>query len=185
MKTDRIIKFLCCIFVVTQIIGCSDWIEAEPVILPELLYKELTPEEEAALIAYKNSDHKIFFAWMNYSPATASMQTRLKGIPDSLDIVPFFTGYVNNKQNREDVKFLQERRGTKVLLTMWPEPYFAINSEGEEDLDSMIVYAENLVDSIYTWGLDGFDLAYEPNFGGKEYSQQMMRTLIDVMSKYL
>jgi len=39
----------------------------------------MTPEEEAALIAYKNSDHKIFFAWMNYSPATSSMQTRLRG----------------------------------------------------------------------------------------------------------
>ena len=154
MKNDRIIKFLCCLFMVTQIIGCSDWIEAEPTILPEMKYKELTPEEEAALIAYKNSDHKIFFAWMNYSPATSSMQTRLRGIPDSLDIVSFFTGYVNNKQNREDVKFLQERRGTKVLLTMWPDKYFATTGEGREDLDSMIVYAENLVDSIYTSGLD-------------------------------
>ena len=89
MKNDRIIKFLCCLFMVTQIIGCSDWIEAEPTILPEMKYKELTPEEEAALIAYKNSKHKIFFAWMNYSPATSSMQTRLRGIPDSLDIVSF------------------------------------------------------------------------------------------------
>ena len=92
---------------------------------------------------------------MNYSPATSSMQTRLRGIPDSLDIVSFFTGYVNNKQNQEDVKFLQEHRGTKVLLTMWPDKYFATTGEGREDLDSMIVYAENLVDSIYTWGLDG------------------------------
>lgn len=46
MKNDRIIKFLCCLFMVTQIIGCSDWIEAEPTILPEMKYKELTPEEE-------------------------------------------------------------------------------------------------------------------------------------------
>ena len=45
MKNDRIIKFLCCLFMVTQIIGCSDWIEAEPTILPEMKYKELTPEE--------------------------------------------------------------------------------------------------------------------------------------------
>ncbi|MFR8265502.1 MAG: hypothetical protein ACLU95_18335 [Bacteroides stercoris] len=56
-------------------------IEAEPTILPEMKYKELTPEEEAALIAYKNSKHKIFFAWMNYSPATSSMQTRFKRYP--------------------------------------------------------------------------------------------------------
>ena len=54
MKNDRIIKFLCCLFMVTQIIGCSDWIEAEPTILPEMKYKELTQEAEAALIAYKN-----------------------------------------------------------------------------------------------------------------------------------
>lgn len=185
MKNDWIIKFLCCLFMVTQIIGCSNWIEAEPTILPEMKYKELTPEEEAALIAYKNSKHKIFFAWMNYSPATSSMQTRLRGIPDSLDIVSFFTGYVNNKQNREDVKFLQERRGTKVLLTMWPEDYFTFGAKGENDLDSMIVYAENLVDSIFSWGLDGFDLDYEPNFGGESYTQEMMRTFIGVMSKYM
>ena len=99
MKNNRIIKFLCCIFMVTQIIGCNDWIKDEPITLPEMRYKDLTPEEEEALIAYKNSDHKIFFAWMNYSPATPSMQTRLRGIPDSLDIVSFFTGYVNNEQN--------------------------------------------------------------------------------------
>ena len=83
MKNDRIIKFLCCLFMVTQIIGCSDWIEAEPTILPEMKYKELTPEEEAALIAYKNSDHKIFFAWMNYSPATSSTSTSSPSVSSS------------------------------------------------------------------------------------------------------
>ena len=66
---------------------------------------------------------------------------------------------------------------------MWPDKYFATTGEGREDLDSMIVYAENLVDSIYTWGLDGFD--YEPSFGGDSYTTEMMRTFIDVMSKYL
>ena len=50
MKNDRIIKFLCCLFMVTQIIGCSDWIEAEPTILPEMKYKELTPEEVIDII---------------------------------------------------------------------------------------------------------------------------------------
>lgn len=184
MKNNRIILLMYCLFVVV-LIGCEDWTDPTPTILPEAQFTSLTPEEEAALIAYKNSDHKIFFAWMNYTPATPSMQTRLRGIPDSLDIVSFFTGYVNNEQNRSDVKFLQERRGTKVLLTMWPDRYFSTKGEGMNDLDSMKIYAKNLVDSINAWGLDGFDLDYEPSFGGDRYTEVMMRTFIDVMSKYM
>lgn len=184
MKNNRFMLLGCCLFLVTLFVGCEDWTEPTPITLPETQFSSLTPEEEAALIEYKNSDHKIFFAWMNYSPATPSMQTRLRGIPDSLDIVSFFTGYVNNEQNRSDVKFLQERRGTKVLLTMWPENYFSTSGEGTNDLDSMKIYAKNLVDSIHAWGLDGFDLDYEPSFGGDRYTTEMMRTFIDVMSEY-
>lgn len=185
MKNGRIMKIICCLFIISQIIGCSDWVDPTPVTLAGTEFKDLTPEEEAALIAYKKSDHKIFFAWMNYSPATSSMQTRLRGIPDSLDIVSFFTGYVNNEQNREDVKFLQERRGTKVLLTLFPEDYFSTSGEGTNDLDSMKIYAKNLVDSIYAWNLDGFDLDYEPGFGGVSYTKEMMRLFIDIMSEYM
>src|SRR3712207_2873184 len=185
MNKYHFIAAICCFAGAMALTGCEEWTEPSSVILPETQFSSLTPEEEAALIAYKNSDHKLFFAWMNYSPATSSMQTRLRGIPDSLDIVSFFTGYVNNEQNRSDVKFLQEHRGTKVLLTMWPENYFSTTGEGKDNLDSMKVYAKNLVDSIYTWGLDGFDLDYEPSFGGDAYTTEMMRTFIDVMSKYL
>ena len=184
MKRNCFITALCLLITVT-VVGCSSWTEADPVSLPQTQFHSLTPQQEADLIKYKNSDHKIFFAWMNYSPATSSMQTRLRGIPDSLDIVSFFTGYVNNEQNRSDVKFLQEHRGTKVLLTMWPEHYFSTSGEGTNNLDSMKVYAKNLVDSIFTWGLDGFDLDYEPWFGGDAYTTEMMRTFIDVMSKYM
>lgn len=165
-------------------VSCDSWTEPVPVTLPETLVTPLTPEEEAALIAYKNSDHKLFFAWVNYTPETPSMQSRLTGIPDSLDIVSFFTGYVDNEQNRRDVKFLQEHRGTKVLVTMWPELYFSTKGAGRTDLDSMKVYATALAESILEWELDGFDLDYEPWFGGDAYDKEMMRAFIDVMSQY-
>lgn len=183
MKNNRLILFAACLFLVLST-GCESWTEPSAVTLPETLYSSLTPEEEAALIEYKNSDHKIFFAWVNYSPETPSMQSRLVGIPDSLDIVSFFTGYIDNEQNRRDVKFLQERRGTKVVMTDWPVPYFSKRKAGENDLDSMKVYARELAESIISWGLDGFDLDYEPNYGGDVYTTDMMRTFIDVMSEY-
>lgn len=166
-------------------VSCDSWTEAYPTTLPETVFSSLTPEEEAALIEYKNSDHKLMFAWVNYSPETPSMQSRIIGVPDSIDIVSFFTGYIDNEQNRRDVKSLQERRGTKVLVTMWPEPYFSIGNEGVNDLDSMKIYAKDLDESIHEWGLDGFDLDYEPSFGGDQYTPEMMRTFIDVMSEYL
>lgn len=183
MKTKFLI-IIYCLFIV-MFASCESWTEAEPITLPEMEFSSLTPEEEADLIAYKNSDHKLFFAWMNYSPATPSMQTRLRGVPDSIDIVSFFTGYIDNEVNREDVKFLQERRGTRVVMTMWPETYFSTRGEGSHDLDSMRIYARDLAESIIEWGLDGFDLDYEPNFGGDSYTQEMMRTFIDVMSEYM
>ncbi len=182
-KKNLIISVFSFFFIV--LVGCESWTEVTPKVLPETLFSSLTPEEEADLIAYKNSDHKLFFGWINYSPATPSMQTRLIGIPDSMDIVSFFTGYVDNEQNRRDVKFLQERRGTKVLVTMWPEPYFSRGKPGANDLDSMKIYAKNLAESIFEWELDGFDLDYEPSFGGDSYSMEMMRTFIDVMSEYM
>ena len=180
LKTNLIIMCMA-----LGLVGCSAWTEPEEQQLSATAFHTLTPEQEQALIAYKNSDHKLFFAWFNYSPATPPMQSRLIGIPDSIDIVSFFTGYVNNEQNRNDVKFLQEHRGTKVLVTMWPEHYFSMTGEGRENLDSMKVYAKNLADSIYQWGLDGFDLDYEPYFGGDQYTKEMMRTFIDVLSQYL
>lgn len=183
MKKKLLTTIYCLFFI--MFMSCESWVEVEPEILPETQFSSLTPEEEAALIEYKNSDHKLFFAWINYTPETPSMQTRLTGIPDSLDIVSFFTGYVDNEQNRRDVKFLQERRGTKVLVTMWPEPYFSEGNPGYNDLDSMKIYAKNLAESIFEWGLDGFDLDYEPSFGGDEYTTEMMRTFIDVMSQYM
>lgn len=173
-----------CILFIMAFSCCESWTEPSAEILPETLFTSLTPEEEAALIEYKNSDHKIFFAWINYTPETPSMQSRLTGIPDSIDIVSFFTGYIDNEQNRRDVKFLQERRGTKVLVTMWVEPYFSMGNPGSENLDSMKIYARDLAESIFEWGLDGFDLDYEPSFGGDRYTTEMMRTFIDVMSEY-
>lgn len=166
-------------------ISCDSWVEPAPITLEETIFTSLTLEEEKALIEYKNSDHKLFFAWFNYSPETPSMQSRLIGIPDSIDIVSFFTGYIDNEQNRRDVKFLQEKRGTKVLVTMWPERYFSTRGEGRNDYDSMKVHATNLAESIFEWELDGFDLDYEPWFGGDEYSTEMMRVFIDVMSQYM
>lgn len=159
--------------------SCSKWTDTETVVIDK--FTDLTPEEEAALIAYKKTDHPIMFAWMNYSPANPSMQTRLTGIPDSMDIVSYFTGYVNNEQNRKDVKFLQERRGTKVIMTEWADPYFEKNPN---ELDSLVRWAENMADSINAWGLDGFDLDYEPGYGGASWTKEVMGTFITTMGKY-
>ena len=185
MKKKNLLNISIFCFFSILFVGCESWTEVSPVTLPETEFSSLTPEEEADLIAYKNSDHKLFFAWINNSPATPSMQSRIVGIPDSLDIVSFFTGYVDTEQTRKDVKFLQERRGTKVLVTMWPEPYFSLGKPGFNDLDSMKIYAKNMAESIFEWELDGFDLDYEPSFGGDKYSTEMMRTFVDVMSEYL
>lgn len=70
MKIKSFIGILASLFC---LVACEEWTEPEPKALDDTSFHPLTPEQEKDLIAYKNSDHKIFFAWYNYSPATPSM----------------------------------------------------------------------------------------------------------------
>ena len=57
LKTNLIIMCMA-----LGLVGCSAWTEPEEQQLSATAFHTLTPEQEQALIAYKNSDHKLFFA---------------------------------------------------------------------------------------------------------------------------
>jgi len=146
-------------------VACDDWTEVEttnvqyPVVKSEQYFKDLR--------AYKSvmSERQIAFGWFGgWTAKGPSMVSRLKAIPDSVDIVSIWGRYSNlDEIQKEDLKYVQEVLGTKVTYTIFahevPEPFEA-TTEGVQE------YAKALADTMYKYNYDGIDLDYEPGFGG-------------------
>jgi len=118
------------------------------------------------LRAYKNSKHQIAFGWFGHWTAMGSSPSKyLSSIPDSVDIISIWGDWTNlTPEKKEDLKQLQQIKGTKVMFTIFaheiPEPFDA-TPEGIK------AYAYSYIDSINKYGYDGIDLDYEPGYGGK------------------
>lgn len=117
------------------------------------------------LRAYKKSDHQLAFGWFGGWKAMGSAQSKyLASVPDSVDLISIWGAWGNlTEAQMEDMRFVQEVKGTKVMFTIFaheiPDAY-EVNREGIEK------YASDMCDSVYRYGYDGLDLDYEPGFGG-------------------
>ncbi len=98
--------------------SCSDWTEDESVDIKQ-------PENPAYgkylenLRAYKNTDHKYVYAWFdNTEKAPYSRGQHMYDVPDSVDVVVLMypDGLVDFEV--EEMKALQNDKGTKVIYTV-------------------------------------------------------------------
>ena len=162
---------------------CSNEIEA----LEIQKLKTYDEQYYANIRAYKKTDHTLSFAWYAaYAPLEgvegykdpASWGERLRGLPDSLDIVSLWMGIPSNDPNSSgyapvayaDLKFVREKLGTRfVVPTIVRMNHVITLKDGTEyDLaanrndEGLTVYAQYLVDQVLDAGLDGIDLDYEP-----------------------
>lgn len=176
----------------TALWGCSDWTETEA----EDFY---TPQKKSyyeALRAYKESDHPIAFGWFgNWTGVGASQVNCMRGIPDSVDVISIWGNWRNlTKNQKADLKYMQEVKGTKALLCfivancgdqLTPEEvrenyeangydnaadavkaYWGWDDNNEESIKSAIrKYAGEICDTIAKYNYDGFDIDYEPHYG--------------------
>lgn len=81
-----------CFAAVTCFSACDDWTEVENVTINTPGVEELNPEQYAKylqnLIEYKNSDHKVVYAWFdNSEKAPFSRGQHISDAPDSLDVI--------------------------------------------------------------------------------------------------
>ncbi len=127
---------------------------------------EYSPEYYENLRAYKKSDHQLAFGWFGGWTASGSSRSKyLTSVPDSVDIIAIWGAWSDLSEDQiEDMRFVQEVKGTKVLFTIFaheiPEPFDATD-------DGIKAYASALCDSVNKYGYDGLDLDYEPGFGGQ------------------
>ena len=158
--------------------SCSDWTEVENNVLQNL---EGEPKSEAYyenLRAYKKTDHQLAFGWFGFWSGGTSTSARgsLRSVPDSVDLIAIWGNTWNygeiNQNRRDDLKYVQEKFGTKVVGTTLlgamgqylPEDW---KPTGETQREKWTSYGRALAQMALDAGLDGLDIDYEPGIGGE------------------
>lgn len=177
--------------------SCSDWTEMESIHQDSFLSNTTSSEYYAGLREWKaRKDHQITFGWYgNWTGVGANLEHSLRSLPDSVDFVSIWGAWRNlTNAQKEDLKYVQEVKGTKALLCFiianigdqvtpdevrenWSENSFGSEQEAVNNYwgwtsdDENVVaaaidrYAQALCDTIHKYNYDGFDIDYEPNFG--------------------
>lgn len=125
MKTKNIGKFVLSALVATTVsfASCSDWNDVESVNVIQPNIKDQNPALYAKYLenlkTYKNSDHKLVYAWFDNSEKTPFNRAQhLTEIPDSVDVVALM--YPENLVERElkEIESIRTEKGTKVIYTV-------------------------------------------------------------------
>ncbi|WP_270089101.1 glycoside hydrolase family 18 [Sphingobacterium sp. SYP-B4668] len=136
---------------------------------------------------FKKTHHQISFGWFAaYAPIEgvggykdpASWGERIIGIPDSLDICSLWGGIPSNDPNSHlyapvayaDLQYVREKLGTRFVVPtiVRMNKIITLKNGQEYDLrenkndEGIKVYAQQLVDDVLDYNLDGVDLDYEP-----------------------
>lgn len=185
----NIFKILASAFSALLVAGCADWVSPEPKDFgPSLVEPAKDDAYYAALRAYKESDHSVSFGWFsNWGEAGLNTSNMLQAIPDSMDIISLWSNYANiSDAKKEDLKFVREVKGTKVVVTsfishvgsLFPpadcpdeasrEEYWGwVDGDEEAIMRSIEKWTKALSDTLYHYGYDGIDIDYEPGeYGG-------------------
>lgn len=189
-------KILMSALIGASIVSCSDWTELESISQDSLLENNRPDDYYENLRAWKaRKDHQITFGWYgNWTGADS--EHSMRSLPDSLDFISIWGAWKNlSEKQKNDLKYVQEVKGTKALLCFiisnigvqitpqhvydtWEEEGFkseqdAVNAywgwtdDNEETIRKAIDnYAKGLCDTIHKYNYDGFDIDYEPHYGG-------------------
>ncbi|QQT26005.1 glycoside hydrolase family 18 [Sphingobacterium spiritivorum] len=187
---------ICCLFFQQcnkqNIAEPIDFKETKPVIGSDKYYE--------ALRAYKKSDHAIVFGWWGASGAKGigpDMAPRYLGLPDSMDIVSLWGGFPKDEANWEELRYCQRVKGTRFVSVMFGSGVDELRMRNFPKMDilqSIDSVAKSIADTVNKYGLDGFDLDYEPNYGdrsifgygpkdegGDVYTQRLFKALSQYM----
>lgn len=214
---SRIIHYLTFSISIALFCACGDWTEVKSIGLEnndmEQTYPELYGKYTAKLREYKKSEHYMVFGWFDNSvksPITSRAQI-IADIPDSLDVLTLSNPDNLNGDEVNDIKKLQNEKGTKVILGI---DYSTIETEYLEskledeiqekgtsvDLDGAvhpiaddyISFMEKKVDQalalVEQYGYDGITLNYSPvaiQYVPKEEKEQFIKCQTSLLEKVL
>lgn len=167
------------------VLSCSDWTETDPLTIQNPFEK--TEEYYQNLRAYKASDHQIAFGWFGgWNPEAPSMSKSLISIPDSVDVISIWGDYkVDTDAKKADLKYVQEKYGTKVTFTIFAHD---LPEEYEDSDEGIRQYAKDVAARVFENGYDGLDLDYEPGFAGYTFyfmNKAKMQVFVEALGEVL
>lgn len=148
--------------------ACSDWTDQEVSEPTDMVNSIKSSTYYGNLRAYKARHHAVTYAkWAGWTGTGSVLNTQLVGLPDSLDIVGLVDGYEEmTEDKRTDLLAVQQKKGTKVVMTVSSEKLVA--DLGGDELDFKAdKYAEMLVKEINDAGLDGVDIELRKQDGSE------------------
>lgn len=175
----NIIRFVgLCLSLAFVLQACDDWTIPENNVIQDLQGTPKSEEYYENLRAYKKSDHQLAFGWFGFWNGGTGTSARgsLRSVPDSVDIIALWGNTWRyeemNQHRRDDLKYVQEKYGTKVVGTILlgakgqylPEGW---QPEGETEREQWTSYGRALAQMAIDAGLDGMDVDYEPGIGGE------------------
>lgn len=213
MKIKNIGKAAALALTALAMVHCSDWTETESeTIFEHGLTESNKPEAYyEALREWKKTDHSVSFGWYSaWDDPGTSTTGMLMGVPDSMDIISLWSGAYNLTPGKiEDLRFVREKKGTKVVVCSFLQyvgkgctpPEYDTDEEtreafwGWEDGNdeaikaSLAKFAIAIRDSIEKYDYDGLDIDFEPYVDGApgklDENFTYFAWLLDELSKYL
>lgn len=119
MKMNKIFVFLLSVVAVGfGLTSCSDWTDDESIDIDQSVSPDYQKYLEN-LRAYKNSDHKIVYAWFdNHEKTPYSRGQHVSDIPDSIDVVSLVYPDALADFEIKEIESLRNDKGTKVVYTI-------------------------------------------------------------------
>lgn len=192
--------------------NCSDWTETEAENLEQYSPTEPAKTEAyyRALREYKASDHSVSFGWYSgWGEGSVSTGRMLSALPDSMDMVSLWDNAGMTPKKAEDLRYVQQVKGTKVLICTFIQWVGKGSTPAEYDVDeatreafwgwkdgdsvaivtSMAKYAQAISDTLHKYGFDGLDIDFEPNIDGVsgklDENPTYVKWFLDILCQYL
>ncbi|MBU3808724.1 glycoside hydrolase family 18 [uncultured Bacteroides sp.] len=137
--------------------ACSDWTESEAFKVNETNIEDQNPELYAEYLAnlreYRNTDHKLVYAWFDNSVKQSySRANHLTDIPDSIDVVSLMYPDKLVKSEAAEIEQIRGEKGMKVIFNIDFEAikstYDAMVEDATEEEPVTIDFHQYLTDTL-------------------------------------
>lgn len=160
------LRFLLLALLAIPVSACSDWTEEEGVEVAEPDYGPNYERYLAELRAYRNTDHKVVYAWFENIEQPVSQAHHLTAVPDSVDIINLMTPEIFPDWQRREMEEVRTSKGIRFVYSVsYPELEALYNEalsageiQADGETDPFLGFATDFLDrKLALFNADGYD----------------------------